>query len=511
MPQTAPRTQTGPLVELRDVGFALAGQTILKNVDFCLEPGQCWGILGQSGAGKSNFLRILRGEAWPAPGAGARRYVIDGKEQKSPIAFRAVSRLVSSELLDRYQRLRLNLSLRELVRTGFDDSVYLHHRLDGAKEARVDEALAALGILDLAGRRMDALSRGQSRKALLARALVARPEALFLDECCEDLDSESAAMVLGILAGLAEDGVGIVYATHRPEELIPAFGHVALFQNGTIAKKGTRREMEPEIRAYAPAPGFDRAGPLAPAPMEASGFVAEITGADIYLDRRKVLSDINWRIDPGRHWAVWGENGAGKTTLLKLLAGDLRPAVGGDIRWFGGKDKINLWSLRKKISLVSAQFQTRHEHSQTGLETVLSGFTGSIGATRHNPGPGEIKAALFWLDYLGIPHLAERDVVNLSYGQMRGLLIARAMVTEPKLLLLDEPLAGLDPSFRREVTAMLRSLADRGASIILVTHHREDLFPEIGNLLALEKGRVIHRGPLEGYFAADSGAKDRTA
>ena len=500
MTQTAPRPEAEPLVELRGVGFALAGQTILQNVDFRLMPGQCWGILGQSGAGKSNFLRILRGEAWPAPGKGVRRYVIGGQEHTSPIAFRKISRLVSSELLDRYQRLRLSLSLRELVRTGFDDSVYLHNRLDGAKEARVEEALAELGILDLAGRRLETLSRGQSRKALLARALAARPEAIFLDECCEDLDNASADTVLGILAEMAAQGTTIVYATHRPAELIPVFGHVALFENGAITQSGARDEMEPAVKAYAPAPGFGRSRAPGPAEADQAGFVAEIKNADIYLDRRKVLTGIDWRIEPGRHWAVWGENGAGKTTLLKLLAGDLRPAVGGDIRWFGGKSKINLWDLRKKISLVSAQFQTRHEHSQTGLETVLSGFTGSIGATRHQPSQEEIGAARFWLDYLGIPHLAERDVLSLSYGQMRGLLLARAMVTEPGLLLLDEPLAGLDPNFRREVTAMIRSLAGRGASIILVTHHPEDLFPEMENLLVMEKGRIAYQGPLHSYF-----------
>ena len=508
MTRTAPLTTPKPLVELCGVGFALAGQTILHGVDFTLEQGQCWGLLGQSGAGKSNFLRILRGEAWPSPGAGSRRYVVDGREQTSPIAFRAKSRLVSSELLDRYQRLRLSLNLRELVRTGFDDSVYLHHRLDDAKEARVEETLAQLGILDLAGRRLDALSRGQSRKALLARALVARPEALFLDECCEDLDTGSAALMLGHAGrnGRRRGDHRIRHPSARGVD--PGLGAHRAFRKRDHHPKRNPPGDGAGDKLLRPGAGVhSRPGPrpaAAPEPME---YVARLENADIYLDRRKVLTGVNWRLDPGRHWVVWGENGAGKTTLLKLLAGELQPAVGGDIHWFGRHQQAEpLETAQANKPGLGPVASPGTNTARPGWKRCCPGFTGSIGTTRHQPSRREIKAARFWLDFLGIPHLAERDVLDLSYGQMRGLLLARAMVTDPKLLLLDEPLAGLDPNFRGEVTAMLRRLAGQGVAIVLVTHHHEDLFPELTNLLVLEKGRISYQGPLQSLFHRQSGS-----
>lgn len=210
------------------------------------------------------------------------------------------------------------------------------------------------------------------------------------------------------------------------------------------------------------------------------------------------LDDVSLSIPVGEIHGLLGPNGAGKTTLLRLLIGDLLPALGGEVRWFGQDQRPSVWELRQRISLVSADLHSWHHHPQTGLETVISGFTGSVGLNAPAT-PGQTAAARSWLERLELAHLVERDVTELSYGELRRLLIARAMVTRPALLLLDEPFAGLDPGSRQRVGALLDRLADSGVSLVVVTHHDEDLPEAVTNLLALDQGRVVFQGPRQAH------------
>jgi molybdate transport system ATP-binding protein len=237
-----------------------------------------------------------------------------------------------------------------------------------------------------------------------------------------------------------------------------------------------------------------RAVPAPPAP------IIRIKNADVFRERRQVLHKINWTIEPGQSWALLGPNGAGKTTLLMLLSGELPAALGGEVEWFGQKERPGLWQLRLRLGLVSADLQAKHKRpSQTGLDTVISGFQGSIDLSAP-PRPAEIKAARGWMDFLGVAHLAKRKIAALSYGQLRRLLITRAMVTEPELLLLDEPLAGLDLKAKQAVLELLERLIARGIALVMVTHHDEDLPPSLTHMARVDGGRLAFQGTRAEYL-----------
>ncbi len=201
-------------------------------------------------------------------------------------------------------------------------------------------------------------------------------------------------------------------------------------------------------------------------------------------------------IKPGENWAILGRNGAGKTTLLRLISGDLAPAWGGSVSRFGTEGSHNLWEVRRKIGLVSADLQAWHGYRQTSLDTVVSGFFGSIGV--HNlVAEQQTLAARQWLQDYDLEELADRDIQTLSYGQLRILLIIRAMVTNPTMLLLDEPLSGLDKRVGSQVLNMLDSLASNGTVLVYVTHRISELPPSITKVLILKKGTIDFCGDVE--------------
>jgi molybdate transport system ATP-binding protein len=188
---------------------------------------------------------------------------------------------------------------------------------------------------------------------------------------------------------------------------------------------------------------------------------------------------------------VLGPNGAGKSTFLRLLAGDEQPARGSIARLDLG-ERADAYALRGRIGLVSPELQARHRFDATGEAVVLSGFQGTIGLSEE-PTEAERRRARDALARLGISHLAARHLLTLSYGELRRLLLARALAPHPAVLLLDEPLAGLDPAARAWVVRTVAEACDAGAALVAVTHHEDDLPPGVSRILALEGGRLRAR------------------
>jgi len=210
------------------------------------------------------------------------------------------------------------------------------------------------------------------------------------------------------------------------------------------------------------------------------------------------LDGLTLSIRQDEHVAVLGPNGCGKSTLMKVMSRELYPLIKPE-PWclrILGRDTWHLFELRSLIGIVSnewMQFCTRH---YSGLETVLSGFFGSVGVWPHHPvtPPMERKAREV-MELLEIAHLAGRNVDEVSSGEARRILIARALVHSPKALVLDEPTASLDLHATHELRETLRKLARGGISLIMVTHHLPDIIPEIERVVLLRDGRVYRDGP----------------
>jgi molybdate transport system ATP-binding protein len=192
---------------------------------------------------------------------------------------------------------------------------------------------------------------------------------------------------------------------------------------------------------------------------------------------RYVLKQLDWTVKAGEHWAVVGPNGAGKTSLLRLVDGDHPQAYANAIELFGrprGSGE-SIWEIKRRIGRISWELQIRYRKAIGAQEVVLSGFFDSVGLYRRCT-PQQVEAARHWMRQLGIGHISHRRFDTLSHGEQRRVLLARAMVKSPRLLILDEPCEGLDRSARAQLLEMIDGIGRWGQSQILyVTHHPEEM------------------------------------
>jgi iron complex transport system ATP-binding protein len=210
-----------------------------------------------------------------------------------------------------------------------------------------------------------------------------------------------------------------------------------------------------------------------------------------------ILAEVDWRIERGSHWAVLGPNGVGKTTLLRIVCGYEWPTSGRVRRL--GRELLNLSELRKSIGWISTELPSQIPPRDTGLETVVSGRLAQIGLKRF-PGAGPAAAdyadAAAVLERLDCGGLAERPFGVLSQGERQKVLVARALMAGPLLLVLDEPCVGMDPGACERFLGWLdRQVRAESPTVVLVTHHLEQIVPGIQNALILRQGRVYSAGP----------------
>jgi molybdate transport system ATP-binding protein len=512
-----------PLVTLDRVDVRLGGATLLQDVSLEVRAGEGLAVVGPSGSGKSTLLRLLRGDQWPHPRSAGRR-LFHGAEgpSESPIGVRERFALVAPETQDAYVRHDWELPVEAVIRSGFSGEIFPPEAATPAQAARVEEVAALLGVEGLLRRSVLELSRGEGRRVLLARALVPAPDLLVLDEPCEGLDTRSREVFLHHVSAVLRGGTGVVLATHREEDLVPEITRVAEVTAGSVRVRGRQPGpgpglgLGPRLRLrLRPRPAVEE-----PVSVEAPVHVEdqvedqvedEVQDHDqvhvqdeesrapptlafdarhvtVLVDGRAVLCDVDFTLGAGERVAVLGPNGAGKSTFLRLLAGDEQPARGSIARLDLG-ERADAYALRGRVGLVSPELQARHRFDATGEAVVLSGFQGTIGLAEE-PSDAERRLARDALARLGISHLAARHLLTLSYGELRRLLLARALAPAPAVLLLDEPLAGLDPAARAWVVRTVGEACDRGAALVAVTHHRDDLPPGISRVLSLEGGRL---------------------
>ncbi|HET9554826.1 MAG TPA: ATP-binding cassette domain-containing protein [Anaeromyxobacteraceae bacterium] len=508
-----------PIVTLERAAVTLGGVAVLRDVSLALRAGDRVALLGANGSGKSTLLRLLRGDQWldhRLP--GRRTFHLPEDPQESPIGARERMAACGPEDQDAYARRELDLPVEAVIRSGLDAALYPAEEPTPARAARVGAAAAALGVEPLLRRAFLSLSRGEARKVLVARALAPAPDVLLLDEVCDGLDAPARAALLERLAAVAATGTAVVTAVHRAEELFDGIERVLWLEGGRVVADGAREEVvarwrdafsepEPEPEPVAvpvavtpavPVPVPERAE-HAPSPRpsppreEREQSLFHLSDVTVLVAGRPVLDRLTWRVGAGEAWAVTGPNGAGKSTLLRLLAGEEQPARGRIERLDLGH-RADAWALSRRLGLVSPELQARHRFDATGEEVVLSGFAGTVGLSAP-PTAAQRQRAAATLASLGLERLARRRVLSCSYGELRLLLLARALAPAPEALLLDEPFAGLDPGARATLRALVDRLARAGTGIVLVTHHEDEVPPAVTRRARLQAGRFSPSAP----------------
>ncbi len=226
------------------------------------------------------------------------------------------------------------------------------------------------------------------------------------------------------------------------------------------------------------------------------------------LDGQTILDAVNWTVAPGEHWAILGPNGSGKTTLLRIACGFLWPNAGGEVRR-NGETLINLPELRKSIGWVTASLAGEIPRREPALQTVVSGKYAQMGLFSwpwDKPARSDFKRAENYLAQMGAARLKNQEFGTLSQGEQQKVMIARARMTRPYLILLDEPCAGMDPGARENFLASLENLGrqKKVPALVYVTHHIEEILPMFKNLLILKRGRALAAGKTESLLRKET-------
>jgi len=232
--------------------------------------------------------------------------------------------------------------------------------------------------------------------------------------------------------------------------------------------------------------------------MSARPPILEVRDLFIRRDRTVILNRANWRVNHGENWVILGANGSGKTSLLRSITGYLAP-TDGEIHLLGGEYGNCDWrALREHIGIVTNSFSALIPLCETALDTVISGKYAQLDLWVRTTAADKASARKL-LEVVDASYVAKREWQHLSQGERQRVLIARALMAKPRLLILDEPCAGLDPVARRDFLALVERLGRRrgGPALVLVTHHVEEITPAFSHALLLRRGEVVGAGPRE--------------
>ncbi|HVF15369.1 MAG TPA: ATP-binding cassette domain-containing protein [Steroidobacteraceae bacterium] len=517
------------LVKLEHCSLVLDDHIVLDDVSFELRAGERWALIGANGSGKTMLLKMIRGDMWPTPTGRERRTYNFAEKRSGAVGSKQHIAYIGSERQDKYVRYDWNLSVTQIVTTGlFDEDIPLTTP-NASQRAKVERMIRRFGLWSLRSRKFLTLSYGQRRLALVARAFASNAAVLLLDEVFNGLDAKAKAQLRKALEAPRQQHAWII-TSHRPEELPKSVTHIAVMERGALRKAQDRRSgaeagvlrhaQDERLQSVATRLRHGRREesklkrerstniPFALSNVQASkratrssGWLFRITNADIFRDYRSVIRNLNWTVNRGERWAVQGANGSGKSTLLSLIYGDMHPALGGTIERRGVPRGTHISFWKKRVGWVSPELQADYYLATSLEEIVISGRYSSVGLD-NAPTRGDRRAAERWLRFFGIEHLSERGPRQVSYGQMRLALIARAMVNDPELLLLDEPCTGLDGDVREQVLEILQRIASAGTQLIMAVHDSSDIVPAVGYLLRIGKGGRVTMSEL----ARQSGA-----
>ncbi len=523
------------LITIEDCSVQDRYRTLLARMDWQMCEGEAWLVTGPNGGGKAAFIRALSGQAQFVPNVARPPAVPLYSSVFSPSEGKGGTAVVSLEVaaaLIEEERRRDESEYMDKQDIGRTGRRFICEVLGGPLDKDsplppIADKLDALPEVKLCGvgpildRGLKLMSTGEIRRTLLCRALLSGCSLLILSDPFAGLDVSSRKILLEffdtILKRQLATGGGessfprILLSMERFYEIPSQVNRVLEFRDGAVAFSGARDEYETLLARR-------RAEKEASREADKQAFLAEIdriraesdalvsginqdpvpdslirfTDVNVGWDEHKVLVNLNWEVRRGEHWLIRGPNGSGKTTLLELITGDNMQVFREDVSLFGRRRGTGetIWDIKRQLGIVSYRLHVEYRMvGGTDLESVIvSGFHDSIGLYEQAT-DFELQAARAWLRLAGFAGREHEAFGALSYGEQRAILIVRAAVKSPRVLILDEPCHALDEDYRDKILDLLETVAATNTTTLLhVTHEEDEALPCEKHILELHPG-----------------------
>ena len=462
--------------------------SMAEPVNFSLDEGEHIAITGRNGAGKSMFVDIITGRHPAFP--GMVRYAFDEPYNNiKHITFRDTYGGDNDRtyfLQQRWNQMEID---EETPTVGSKlEEAYQLAGEDTPERRTLQQHIYELFHLEpLLDKYIILLSSGELRKYKLAASLFTNPRVLIMENPFIGLDAQTRDQLKDLLAMLAkEQGLQIILVLAKTDEIPDFITHlVEVKEMRVMPKVAHRRQSLYNPIAEVPYSQQGQSLCATAAPEE----IIKFNKVSIRYGERTILKDLDWTVKKGEHWSLSGQNGSGKSTLLSLVCADNPQSYACDISLFSRKrgSGESIWDIKKQIGYVSPEMHRGYKQNIPAIQIVASGLKDTIGLYAR-PNEAEKEQCRKWLGILGVGHLAERPFMEMSSGEQRLVLLARAFVKEPNLLILDEPLHGLDDVNRQIVKGLVDNYCqDPEKTLIYVTHYQEELPRCIDHALFLER------------------------
>jgi molybdate transport system ATP-binding protein len=455
-------------------------------LSFDMYPNQHWAVVGPNGAGKTTFANLLTGKLPLAEGSIS--YNIAGSEplyeKVKSVSFRNMYSLADSKQLYYQQRWHSTEEETPQVRDLIDKS---------GNEAEAKKLLALFDAEDLLDKNIICLSSGELRKYLIVNALKSIPRVLILDNPYAGLDEKSRTTLNELLVQVAQQGgIQLILILSNPDEIPDMVTHVLPFLRMRGLPGMSRADFLADKSLHETL--FVRPQPYILPPVQVASEPAYHTILDMHnihirYGKRFILKELDWYVKKGEKWALLGPNGAGKSTLLSLICGDNPQAYANEFSLFGKKRGTgeSIWDIKKHIGYASPELLLYYRDDIACIDVVCSGFFDHVGL-HHKCTQQQRQMAWQWMVVFGVSHLRESSFLKISFGEQHLIMLARAFVKNPELLILDEPLHGLDVSNKARVIQTIETFcAQKNKSLIYVTHY----FNEVPKCITKRKNLAL--------------------
>lgn len=465
---------------------------LAEPVTFDFLAGEHIAIVGPNGAGKSLLVDMLTGK-YPLK-EGELSYDFSPSPTKTAydnIRYIAFRDTYGSADANYYYQQRWNAHDQE-------DAPLVSEMLGEVKDDALKQQLFELFRIEpMFDKKIILLSSGELRKFQLTKTLLTSPRILVMDNPFIGLDAPTRELLFNLLEQLTRLGTLQIVLVLSMLDDIPSFiTHVIPVNE---MKAGEKMEREAYIEAFRSqdvvAPMDELQRRILDLPYDNTNYtsdeVVKLNKVSIRYDNRTILKELDWTVMRGQKWALSGENGAGKSTLLSLVCADNPQSYACDISLFGRKRGTgeSIWEIKKHIGYVSPEMHRAYLKNLPAIEIVASGLHDSIGLYKR-PKEEQMAVCEWWMDIFGIAALKDTPFLQLSSGEQRLALLARAFVKDPELLILDEPLHGLDTYNRRRVKKVIEAFCSRrDKTMIMVTHYENELPGTITDRLFLKRNR----------------------